>query len=108
MFDRSLLPPADWEFVVIADMHLMVSADEVEFASRRLPDGRWLGLAGDDQVVLLALPDSPGERFAFALPDALASTDRARRIDLQRGSTAPTDEATTDLVVDRPTLFAFE
>lgn len=76
--------------------------------ARRLTDGRWLGLAGDDQVVLLALPDTPRDPFTFDVPDELASTDRIRRIDLQQGSSAPVEEGVTDLVVDQPTLFAFE
>lgn len=35
MFDRSLLRTADWAFVLLADTHLMLAADTVEFDSRR-------------------------------------------------------------------------
>jgi hypothetical protein len=34
MFDRSLLPPADLEFVLIADTHQTLPSNEIEFASR--------------------------------------------------------------------------
>lgn len=40
MFDRSLVPSADWEFVIVADTHLMLAADEVEFDSRRRQTAR--------------------------------------------------------------------
>ena len=42
MFDRSLLPPADLEFVVLADTHYMADpgANGVEFASRRKQGAR--------------------------------------------------------------------
>ncbi|MFW6046136.1 MAG: metallophosphoesterase, partial [Natronomonas sp.] len=40
MFDRSLLPPADWEFVLLADTHFMLETDSVEFESRRQQTAR--------------------------------------------------------------------
>lgn len=40
MFDRSMLPPADWEFVLLADTHFMLGSDEVEFESRRQQTAR--------------------------------------------------------------------
>lgn len=35
MFDRSFLPRADWEFVLLADTHYMLDSAAVEFESRR-------------------------------------------------------------------------
>ena len=40
MFDRSLLPPADLEFVLITDTHFMRYQKEVEFASRHQQTAR--------------------------------------------------------------------
>lgn len=40
VFDRSLLPPADFEFVLLADTHYMREAASVEFASRRQQTAR--------------------------------------------------------------------
>lgn len=40
MFDRSLLPPAEFEFVLITDTHFMFPQKEAEFASRHTQTAR--------------------------------------------------------------------
>lgn len=70
MFDRSRLPEADFEFVLLSDTHYMLDATEVEFESRRRQTERvahavnLIAALGPDFVVHLGdrvqeFPESP-------------------------------------------------
>lgn len=84
MVDRSFLPPATLEFVVIADTHHMLPTDAVEFASRRVQRDRVayaidrVNALAPDFVVHLgdvsqSFPDSEGfEAATDAARDQLA------------------------------------
>lgn len=87
MFDRTFLPPADLEFVIITDTHYFRDPGDrpVEFASRRKQAaraGRALRLAAALQPAFVvhlgdlaqAVPE--GAEFAQTLDDALAQLDR--------------------------------
>ncbi|MCY3736768.1 MAG: metallophosphoesterase [Gemmatimonadaceae bacterium] len=62
-FDRSLLPPADLEFVVVSDTHYMIDVGDapLEFESRRRQGERagaaWRAIAGLDPAFVVHLGD---------------------------------------------------
>ena len=62
-FDRSLLPPADLEFVVLSDTHYMIDVGDapLEFESRRLQGRRagaaWRAIAALDPAFVVHLGD---------------------------------------------------